>query len=177
LPSPPQYGTSAEPPGLSAITRFDGNLKRLSYLDFTTSASPYHLLENPTVLILGASGGEQVLLALFHAAQHISAVELNPQILHLVTGKYADFAGGIYGRPEVQLHVGEARSFVERTDDRYHLIQIPLLYSFGATAAGTHSLHESYTYTVEAMGNYLNHLQPGGLLSITLWEKLPRATC
>jgi hypothetical protein len=125
------------------------------------------------VLILGASGGEQVLLALYHGARQIDAVELNRQVLDLVVDKYADFAGGIYGRPEVELHIGEARSFVERADDRYHLIQIPLLYSFGATAAGTQSLHENYTYTVEAIGNYLNHLQPGGLLSITLWLKLP----
>ena len=168
-----QLGVFTDAEAISAITRFEGDLKRLSYLDFTTSALPYHLLGNPTVLILGASGGEQVLLALYHGARQIDAVELNPQVLDLVVDKYADFAGGIYGRPEVELHIGEARSFVERADDRYHLIQIPLLYSFGATAAGTQSLHENYTYTVEAIGNYLNHLQPDGLLSITLWLKLP----
>jgi hypothetical protein len=170
---PLQLGVFTDAEAISTITRFEGDLKRLSYLDFTTSALPYHLLENPTVLILGASGGEQVLLALYHGARQIDAVELNRQVLDLVVDKYADFAGGIYGRPEVELHIGEARSFVERADDRYHLIQIPLLYSFGATAAGTQSLHENYTYTVEAIGNYLNHLQPGGLLSITLWLKLP----
>jgi len=170
---PLQLGVFTDAEAISTITRFEGDLKRLSYLDFTTSALPYHLLGNPTVLILGASGGEQVLLALYHGARQIDAVELNPQVLNLVVGKYADFAGGIYGRPEVELHIGEARSFVKRTDDRYHLIQIPLLYSFGATAAGTQSLHENYTYTVEAIGDYLNHLQPDGLLSITLWLKLP----
>ena len=57
--------------------------------------------------------------------------------------------------------------------ERYDLIQIPLLYSFGAAAAGTQSLHESYTYTVEAMEDYLAALEPGGILSITLWLKLP----
>ena len=59
------------------------------------------------------------------------------------------------------------------TDAHYDLIQIPLLHSFGAAAAGTQSLHENYTYTAEAIGNYLDRLQPGGLLSITLWLKLP----
>ena len=48
--------------------------------------------------------------------------------------------------------------------EHYDLIQIPLLYSFGAAAAGTQSLHENYTYTTEAIGNYLAALAPGGLL-------------
>src|SRR5262249_21943004 len=170
---PLQLAMFTDAEAISTITRFEGDVKRLSYLDFTTSALAYHLLGNPTVLILGASGGEQVLLALYHGARQIDVVELNPQILDLVVDKYADFAGGIYNRPEVELHVGEARSFVEGAQDRYDLIQIPLLYSFGATAAGTQGLHENYIYTVEAIGNYLDHLQPDGLLSITLWLKLP----
>jgi hypothetical protein len=68
---------------------------------------------------------------------------------------------------------GEARSFVARTEKKYDLIQMPLLTSFGAAAAGTQSLHESYAYTVEATEEYLDHLRPGGLLAITLWLKLP----
>ena len=98
-----------------------------------------------------AGGGEQVLLALYHRRRRSMRVELNPQVVDLVANDYAEFAGGIYGRPEVDVHVGEARSFVQRTDERYDLIQIPLLYSFGAAAAGTQSLHENYTYTVEAI--------------------------
>ena len=101
------------------------------------------------------------------------AVELNPQIVALLRQDYADFAGGIYDRPEVEVRIDEARSAVRRTSERYDLIQIPLLYSFGAAAAGTQSLHENYTYTVEAITDYLAALQPGGLLSITLWLKLP----
>ena len=123
--------------------------------------------------MLGSGGGEQVLLALYHRAREIDAVELNPEVLDIVANDYADFAGGIYSRPEVDVHVGEARSFVKRMAERYDLIQIPLLYSFAAAAAGTQGLHESYTYTVEAMQDYMQALKPGGFLSITLWLKLP----
>lgn len=170
---PPQLGMFIDADSISAVTRFESDLEPLGYLDFTTAALPYHLLEDPHVLILGAGGGEQVLLALYHHASEIDAVELNPQVIDLVTRTYADFAGGVYGRPEVEMHLGEARSFVARTAERYDLIQIPLLYSFGAAAAGTQSLHESYTYTVEALRGYLRKLTPGGMLSITLWLKLP----
>ncbi|MCP4381657.1 MAG: SAM-dependent methyltransferase [Hyphomicrobiales bacterium] len=170
---PPQLGIFTDAESISTITRFNGDLGPLSYLDFTTSALPYHLLDGPETLILGAGGGEQVLLALYHGAAEIDAVELNPQVIGLVSGAYADFAGDIYAHPAVDVHPGEARSFVSRAEKHYDLIQIPLLYSFGAAAAGTQSLHENYTYTVEAMRAYLDRLEPGGLLSVTLWVKLP----
>ena len=170
---PPQLGIFIDADSLSALTQFTGDLRPLEYLDYTTTALPYHLLEKPKVLVLGSGGGEQVLLALYHRAREIDAVELNPEVLDIVANDYADFAGGIYSRPEVDVHVGEARSFVKRMAERYDLIQIPLLYSFAAAAAGIQGLHESYTYTVEALQDYMQALKPGGFLSITLWLKLP----
>ena len=170
---PEQRGVFTDADALSAITRFDGDTGPLGYLDYTTSAAPYHLLPAPETLILGAGAGEQVLLAILHGAPKIVAVELNAQIVGLVRGAFADFAGGIYDRPEVEVRIGEARSAVRRSGERHDLIQIPLLYSFGAAAAGTQSLHENYSYTVEAMADYLAALKPGGILSVTLWLKLP----
>lgn len=170
---PVQLGVFTDADSISAITHFEGDLGPLNYLDFTTSALPYHLLDKPEVLILGAGGGEQVLLALYHHVPEIDAIEFNPQMIDLVANRYADFAGDIYNRLNVNVSLGEARSFVKRTKKRYDLIQIPLLYSFGAAAAGTLSLHENYTYTVEAIKDYLARLKPGGLVSITLWVKLP----
>jgi spermidine synthase len=142
-------------------------------LDFTTAALPYHLLDRPRVLVLGAGGGADVLLALYHDARSIDAVELNPQLIDLVRGRYADFAGHLYERPDVRAHVGEARGFVAASTDRYDLIQIPLLDAFAAAAAGTVSLSESFVYTIEAFEIYLDHLAPGGYLAITRWLKLP----
>ena len=144
---PLQLGVFTDAESISTITQFNGDLERLRYLDFTTLALPYHLVQDPKVLILGAGGGEQVLLALYHRVPEIDAVELNRQIVNLVANEYAEFAGNIYNRPEVDVHVGDARSFIQRADKHYDLIQIPLLHSFGAAAAGTQSLHENYTYT------------------------------
>jgi spermidine synthase len=170
---PEQRGVFTDADALSAITRFDGDTAPLGYLDYITSAAPYHLLPAPTTLILGAGAGEQVLLAILHGVPKIVAVELNPQIVQLVRGDYADFAGGIYGRAEVEVRIDEARSAVRRSNAGYDLIQLPLLNSFGTATAGTQSLHENYTYTVEAMTDYVAALEPGGILSITLWLKLP----
>jgi spermidine synthase len=170
---PAQIGVFTDGGTLSPITAFDGDLEPLAYLDFTTSALPYHLLERPEVLVLGAGGGAEVLLALYHRAPRIDAVELNPQLVGLVRERYADFAGHLYARREVRVHIGEARGFVAASNDRYDLIQLPLLDAFAAAAAGTLSLSESFVYTIEALETYLEHLAPGGWLAITRWLKLP----
>jgi SAM-dependent methyltransferase len=169
---PEQIAIFTDGDGLSPITAFDGRLAPLAYLDLTTSALPYHLLERPEVLILGAGGGADVLSAVWHGAARVDAVELNPQVAGLVRDTYGDFAGRLYERPEVHLHIAEARGFVAGTDRRYDLIALPLLDSFAASA-GSASLHASFVYTVEAIETYLDHLKPGGYLAITRWLKLP----
>ena len=170
---PAQLGVFTDGDGLTAITAFDGRRESLDYLDATPTALPYHLLKKPDVLILGAGGGADVLLALLHDAQTVDAVELNPQLVRLVAERFAAFAGHLYARPGVGVHVAEARSFVAGQRDRYDVIQIPLLGSLAAAAAGTHSLSESYVYTIEAFEQYLDCLRPGGYLAITRWLKLP----
>ena len=170
---PAQLGVFTDGDGLTAITAFDGRREPLAYLDFTPAALPYHLLEKPDVLILGAGGGADILLALLHGAATIDAVELNPQLVRLVAERFSAFAGHLYERPGVRVHVAEARSFVAGARNRYDVIQIPLLDSFAAAAAGTHSLSESYVYTIEAFEQYLDRLRPGGYLAITRWLKLP----
>jgi len=170
---PPQIGVFTDGDALSVITRFEGRPEALAYLDYTTSALPYHLVQGPSVLILGAGGGADVLQAVYHQAGRIDAVELNPQFVRLVEEEHAEFAGGLYAQPEVRVHIAEARGFVARSDELWDVVQIPLLDASGASGAGVQSLTESYLYTVEALQEYLAHLSPNGYLSITRWLKVP----
>ncbi len=170
---PEQLAVFTDADNMAAITRYDGNPESLGTLDQTTSALPYHLKPLSDILILGAGTGSDILQADYHAIQHIDAVELNPQIIHLVKDKYADFAGHLYASVHVNLHAGEARGFVATTDKTYDLINISLLDAFGASAAGLYSMAESYLYTEQAIQDYLQHVHPGGYLSITRWVKMP----
>lgn len=170
---PPQIALFTDGDGLTAINRFDGRREPLAYLDFLTSALPYHLLKEPEALILGAGGGTDILQALALGARRVDAVELNPQVVALVQERFGGFSGRPYSLPGVRLHVGEARGFVEAHPARYDLIQVALLDAFSTAAAGLHGLAESYLYTVEALRAYLEHLRPGGLLAITRWVNLP----
>ena len=170
---PEQLAVFSDGDSMSAITRFDGNLEPLGYMGDVTAALPYALLDAPYVLILGAGGGADVLLALYNGAGNIDAVELNPQITNLLTDTYADFVGHLYDDERITVHTQEARGFVARSKDQYDLIQVAMLDSFAASGSGVQALNESYLYTVEAIQEYLEHTAPGGMLAITRWLKLP----
>ena len=112
---PPQLGVFVDGDGPAAMTRFDGELAPLAYLDQLTSALPYHVLESRTgrnVLVLGAGAGSDVLQALYHSAASIDAVELDHNVIDLVRQRFHEFAGDLYTRPEVHVHEAEARGFV-----------------------------------------------------------------
>ncbi len=170
---PEQLGVFVDGDGPMPVVRFNGNLGPLAYLDGLTWALPYHLLTRPRVLILGAGGGETVLQALYHRARSVDAVEVNPQLVELVEGPLAGFSGRPYRQPGVRVHIAEARAFVAGSRAQYDLIQLALVDSFGASAAGLTALAEGYLYTVEALNTYLDRLAPGGLLAITRWVDLP----
>ncbi len=170
---PAQIALFTDGEGPTAITAFGGDLAPFAYLDFMTSALPYHLLAQPRVLILGAGGGGDVLQALSLGAAAVDAVELDPRVVRLVSATHRDFAGNLYGYPRVRAHVAEARAFISGRPESWDLIQMPLLDSFAAASAGVYGLSESYVYTVEAFREYIRHLRPGGYLAITRWLKLP----
>jgi len=175
---PPQLGVFVDGDGPSALTKFDGRPEPLAYLDQLTSALPYHLLGSdemgrPRVLVLGAGAGSDVLQALYHGSAAIDAVELDRNVTNLVTQRFRDYSGNLYSRPGVHVYEGEARGFVNTSDQRYDLIQVALLDSFGTASAGLYGLSENYLYTVEALQAYLNRLTPGGMLAVTRWLTLP----
>ena len=170
---PEQLRLFTDGDAMSVITRYRGEPETLAYLDQLSSALPYHLLQDPKVLILGAGAGSDLLQARYHRVAEIDAVEINPQIVALMRNEYRDYSGGIFVADGVRLHIDEARGFIERSSERYELIQLALLDSFAASSAGVHALSESYLYTVEALQAYLQHLQPGGMLVITRWLNLP----
>jgi len=159
--------------GMSVISRWTGDAAPPAYLGDMTSALPYHLLDSPRVLVLGAGAGSDVLQALYHDASSVAAVELDPQMAGLVREDYAGFSGRLYEHPRVHLHHGEARGFAARSQDHYDLVQIGLLDSFAVSGSGVQALNENYLYTVEAVRDYLRLLEPGGILAVTRWLKIP----
>lgn len=171
---PEQLAVFTDGDAMTVVSRWDGNVASLAYLDDVPSAAPYHLLApNPDVLILGAGGGTEVLQALQHRARHVDAVELNPQLIGLIRQSLGTFSGHVYDDPRLSVHLADARAFVSAADSRYALIQLALVDGFNVAGAGLHSAQEDYLYTQEALAAYLEHLAPEGMLAITRWVHLP----
>ncbi len=172
-PLPEQAALFFDASSLSVVNRFDGDLTALRYLDYVTPALAYRVVDAPQVLVIGAGGGTDVLMALYHGAEQVTAVEVDPSVFPLIDRSLADFSGRLYERPDVRPVVAEGRGFLQADRGQYDVIHIALLDAFNAAAAGVYALSESYLYTREAVELYWRHLEPDGVLAITRWLKTP----
>ena len=160
----------------NAVIFKGGDPRRLEHFQNHAIALPYLLLKRGAkVLALGAGGGTEVLVALRHNAKDISAIELDPITVKLARDDLADYDGRFAERPGVHYQVGEGRSFVRHSEQKYDLIQINLVDTLTAASIGANVLNENYLYTVEAVQQYLGHLNKEGIFCI-LHLDLPPGT-
>lgn len=159
-----------------AIIRFDGDISRLGQIDGLLQSTPYKLVHEPSVLIIGLGGGFDVLVGLRNGARRIVGVDVHPLAIDIVKNRYADYAGHIYQDPKVEVHAAEGRNFIGRTDERFDLIQMTTVDSLVARSMGAYILSESYLFTVEAIQQLLDRLAPGGVFSIVDGDPPPGVT-
>lgn len=156
---------------MTGMYRFDGSdadLERFRFLDHAIISAAYHLgNEHPRTLLIGVGGGLDILLARLYGAERITAIELNPTIVNLLKGRYADYTGRLAEHPSTELIVAEGRSFLSRTTEQYDIIQGIGLDNLAALSGGAYVLAESYLYTVDALEQALNALTPTGIFSWT----------
>jgi spermidine synthase len=153
----------------TVITRFNGDLSKLSYLKNDVINAAYLVQPPADVAVVGVGGGRDILSALLFGAKHIRGIEINPAIFEVLTDKFAEFSGHLDRQPGVALVNAEARSYINHSSDRYDLVQISLIDTWAATAAGGLTLTENRLYTVEAWDDFYRALKPGGLLSVSRW--------
>jgi len=138
------------------------------------TAGPYYAgLEKPKVLIIGSGGGVDVLLSEEHGRSGVTAVEINPATVGIVSRDYGDYIGGIFTRPDVTLLSMEGRHFLTLDENRYDLIRLTGVDTRAASAIGANALDDVYLYTMEAIGDFYRHLTPDGMLAISRvqgWE-------
>ncbi len=157
----------------TGIPHFDFN--RLSPADrndllYQGPGLPYALRPGAKTLIIGPGGGWDVARALASGSRDITGVEINPIIADTIMRRRFPFLSRrLYLRPEVHIQVEDGRSFVRRSAERYQVLQLTLVDTWAATAAGAFALSENNLYTVEAFEEYLRHLTPDGLLAFTRW--------
>ena len=153
----------------TVITRHTGDIGKFAYLKNDVINSAYLVQKPAEVAVVGVGGGRDILSALYFGARKIHGIEINPAIFEVLTDKFADFSGHLDRAPGVSMVNAEARSYINHSPDRYDLVQISLIDTWAATAAGGLTLTENRLYTVEAWGDFYRALKPGGLLSVSRW--------
>jgi hypothetical protein len=158
----------------SGLRAFDGDVRKLSYLKRDPRALPFSVLKKGSrVLIIGSAGGLEILVSLFFQAAHITAVELNPVTVSLLTDRYADLTGRLADNPRVTLINGDGRWFLQQSNDTYDLIWFVAPDSYAAmnaSSSGAFVLSESYLYTVETLVESLEHLSENGVICTEFGE-------
>ena len=119
--------------------------------------------------VIGGGGGRDFLTALAFGAQRVDVVELNPLVVEAVQEVFGDYSGRPYTRAGVHYRIGDARSELSRSSDRYDLIQMSMIDTWAASMSGALTLSENALYTREAFHSYFAHLTDDGIFTVSRW--------
>jgi len=151
------------------------------YLQYSTSALPYHLGKHDSICIIGVGAGTEVLTALASSPELLVGLELDPALLSISkeylerTEPVREYSG------RLDLIAREGRGFLTRQTNggrvrpaaKFDLIVIPLLESFSTGATGIYGIQENYLFTVESFSLMLSRLKQDGMLAVSEWIKVP----
>ncbi len=118
---------------------------------------------NPSVLIIGAAGGQETKGAITFGAREVDAVEMVGAVIELGKEKYAVEP---YGNSKVNAVRGEGRSFLRRGRKSYDIIQMMSNHTTSSIASGSGAVSPNYLQTTDAYKEYFSHLSDNGVLHI-----------
>jgi len=128
-----------------------------------------HYLKRDTdqkVLVIGSAGGQEIKAALMYGAGQVDGVELVGAVVELGKTKYAQYIGNLFHHPKVNVQVGEGRSYLRASREKYDIIQIFSNHTSSSIASGTGAMSTTYLQTADAYQEYFEHLTENGVLHI-----------
>lgn len=153
----------------TAITAFHGDLDDVDHLKYDVTNLVHSIRSDARVLVVGSGGGRDVLSALLFGQESVTGVDINEHTIDAINNEFGNFTGYLDTYPSVQFVHDEARSYIARQDEPFDIIQISLIDTWAATTAGAFVLTENSLYTIEAWDTFLEHLTPGGVLTVSRW--------
>ncbi len=124
------------------------------------SYSGYFLAQQPeNVLLIESGGGSAIACAFASGAGHIAIIEQNPDLSNILRRHY-----------RLPVIIENPRSFLAQNDDRYDIIQVE---NWGSSMPGAAALNQDHLFTLEAFGEYWNHLTATGVVIISRKLLLP----
>jgi hypothetical protein len=124
------------------------------------SYAAYYLNRNPvSVLLIVSGGGSSIPCALASGAGQISIVEQSPPLAEILNQQYRH-----------KIINQNPRAFLAQDDNDYDIIQIE---NWGTSIPGSSALNQEHFFTREAFVEYLNHLRPAGVVTVSRKLLLP----
>ncbi|MDP2329274.1 MAG: hypothetical protein Q8M19_01075, partial [Reyranella sp.] len=172
MPANAYLGLYIDSEGPSGIIK-DLPADETPYFRYLPMFYPYLLKKDPSTFVVQFGGGISTAVALKSGSKHVTVAEGNPALLKAFRedkGLRA-FTGDVLNNPKVTVIDYDGRLYVAGTKNRYDIIDLSLADSAGLSSPGGFSIVEKYSYTREAMSAYMRALTPGGILSVTMWNK------
>jgi spermidine synthase len=143
------------------------------YFRFLPMIYPYVVQAKPDTFVVQFGGGLSTSVALYAGSKSVTVAEGNPAVLgaFLNDDGLKKFTGDVLHDPRVTTIGYDGRLYLAHTPNRYDVIDLSLADSAGLSSPGGFAIVEKYSYTREAMESYMRALKPGGVLSVTLWNK------
>ena len=143
--------------------------QKLEFLEYDVTNLVHYLQPKGSIAIIGVGGGRDIRAALHFGRENVTGIEINTAIVDALKGRFYEYTGALVDDRRVNIVNDEGRSYLTRTKDSFDTIQISLIDTWAATAAGAFTLSENSLYTVEAWELFLRRLKPGGILSVSRW--------
>lgn len=122
------------------------------------------------ILIIGSGSGNDVATALKYTHATIDAVEIDPLIYKTGKDMHPERP---YQSDRVHIHINDARSFLEKSNDSYDLIIFALPDSLMLASTHGNIRLESFLFTKESFISAKNHLNENGTIVLYNYYRQP----
>ncbi len=130
---------------------------------------------NPkSVMVIGSGGGMELAMGQYVNAQRIVGVEIVPFIVQYAKNDLHEYSGSIYSQPGIEAVIEDGRTYVNRADIQYDLIQNGVIGNNGLVVPTSTLLNfqDAYVYTKEANRDYWRRLSPNGVAVTVIHGRL-----
>lgn len=151
----------------TVLSHFSGDTSELHHLKYDVANLAHYLRPNADVLVIGSGAGRDVLTCLAFGQRLVLGIEINKDMIKAINEDFGGFTGHLDKYPNVEFVGDEARSYIQRLDKQYDIIQVSVIDNWSAAASGAFVLTENALYTVETWRLLLSRLKPNGILTVT----------
>ena len=151
----------------TVLSHFNGDTSELFHLKYDVANLAHYLRRNSDVLVIGSGAGRDILSSLAFGQKSVLGIEINKDMISTINNEFGNFTGHLDKYPNVEFVGDEARSYIQRLDRKFDIIQVSVIDNWSASSSGAFVLTENAIYTIETWRLLLSRLNPEGILTVT----------